>query len=226
MSLSSYTALRDAVIGDAHNSWLHRSAISGDLFNNFLQLTEEKMYIGGMLSTGRHVSGLRVRLMEKRSTATLSTSSRFLALPDNFLEARRAELEYIDSNSNKIVYPLKFVVPSELREVDISSLPTRFTVTSQYEFDVTPDLAYTMEVQHYAKASAITSSNTTGTLLTAYPSIYLYGCLYHGAMWADEPQKAIMFNDMFLDAINDANTNDRWARVGPAPQAIYHGSTP
>ena len=226
MSLSTYTAIRNAVIGQASESWLHRGGISNDLFDNFLQLTEEKIYTGGLKSNGRHIDGLRVREMEALSNDAVSTSSRFLALPSNFLEARSAELKFTDSNSNTTIYPVQFVPPNELKEIDIAGLPTRFTVNSQFEFNVTPDQAYTFEVQHYAKVTAISSSNTTNTLLTNYPSIYLYGCLGHAAMWADDQPKAATYFDMFYDAINNANIQHRWSKVGPAPQAIYHGSTP
>jgi len=221
MTITTYATLRDAVSGAA--SWAHR----GDVltrFDEFLQLVESELYTGGFKTNGQKVSGLRVREMETRATATLSTSSRFLELPDNFLEPRRAELEYTPSGGTKIVYPLEFVPPNELREVVRSDLPCRYTVTSQYEFNCTPLLAYVMEVQHYAKVAALTSSNTTNTILTAYPEIYLYGCVMMAARWAENMAKAVYYNDLFLCAIEKATDATDWARFGPSPTAIYHGS--
>lgn len=218
MAISSYSTLRNAVAGNAGQSWSHRNDVLS-VFDTFLQLTEEAIYQGGDKSDGEYVSGLRLRAMETRSTATLSTSSRFLQLPDNFIEARRAELEYSSS-----IYPLKFVPAPELMESTVSGRPTRFTVTSQFEFDCQPDVAYTMEVQHYAKQTAISSSNSTNSILTSFPSIYLYGCLHHMYVWAGNGEKALLHHDLFLNAIKKANTQDEWARYGPAPQMIYHGS--
>jgi hypothetical protein len=220
-TITTYATLRDAVSGA--ESWTHRTDVL-NRFDEFLQLVEGELYIGGHKSNGQFVSGLRVREMETRSTASLSTSSRFLALPDNFIEPRRAELEYTDANSNKIVYELKFVSPNELKEVTSAGLPRRYTVTSQYEFDCTPDIAYTMEVQHYAKVAALSSSNTTNTLLTNYPSIYLYGCVAQAARWAEKDRKALFYYDLFLNAIEKASAETDWSRFGPSPQMIYHGS--
>ena len=219
MTITTYSSLRDEIAGTASTSWSHRNDLLAK-FDTLLQLVEQKIYTGGRKSTNQKVSGLRVRVLETRSTASLSTSSRFLALPDNFLEARRAELEY-----SSVVYPLKFVPAPELMEIGTGSgTPWEFTVTSQYEFNLTPDVAYTMEVQHYAKATAISSSNSTNNVLTNFPSIYLYGCLAEAFKWSHNAEKAALFNDDFLNAIEDANEEDKWARVGPAPQMVYHGS--
>jgi hypothetical protein len=172
---------------------------------------------------------LRVREMEYRTTATLSTSSRFLALPENFIEARRAELEYSSS-----VYPLRFVPAISLREIASSyGLPTEFTVTSQIEFNITPDVAYTMELQYFGEVgnsggtpTPLTSSNTTHSVLTKHPSIYLYGCLYQVEQWLRNTEKAAYYGGLFQGAINQANSKSNAGRYGPAPQAIYEGCMP
>lgn len=223
MAITSYSTLRDQVAGNAGQSWSHRNDVLTK-FDTFLQLTEQEMYTGGEKSAGEFIDGLRVRDMEKRCTATVSTTSRFLQLPDNYLQARRAELEFTDSNSNKIIYPLKYVITSELKEQDRADRPVRFTVTSQIEFDCTPDLAYVLEMQHYAKLTAISSTNATNAILTNFPTIYLYGCLSQMYKWSRNVEQGVLFHDLFLDAIYAANKRDKWARVGPAPQMIYHES--
>lgn len=219
MSITNYTTLRDAIAGSASTSWTHRNDMLA-VFDTLLQLTEERIYKGGEKSDAEFVDGLRVRDMETRSTATLSTTSRFLALPDNFIQARRAELEYSDS-----IFPLQFVTAPDLQERTSAGRPTRVTVTSQYEFDCTPDVAYTIEVQHYAKQTAISSTNATNNILTNFPSIYLYGCLSEAFKWTQNVEKALQFNDLFLNSIKEANTQDKWARIGPVPEMIMREST-
>jgi len=211
VSITNYTSLRDAIAGSSSTSWSHRNDLLG-VFDTFLQLVEERIYKGGEKTGGEFVDGLRIRALETRSTATLSTSSRFLALPDNFLQARRAELEY-----GNAIYPLEFVTAPDLLESTSAGRPCRFTVTSQYEFDRTPDVAYTIEVQHYAKQTAISSSNATNDILTNFPSIYLYGCMAEVYKWTQNVEKAAQFNDLFLNSIKEANTQDKWGRVGPTP---------
>jgi hypothetical protein len=225
MTISTYASLRDAVAGNIGQSWTHRGNMM-TVFDTFLQLTEEEVYKGGMKSNGVDSEALRVREMETRAVATLSTSSRFLALPSGFLESRRVELEYTDASSNKVVYPLQFVVPSALFERGVAARPSRFTITSQYEFDCTPDVAYVVELQYYGEQTPISASNTTNDILTAYPSIYLYGCLKHANRWMGQEQKAEYYNDVFLSSIERANAKTKWAKIGPSPQMIMQGPTP
>ena len=104
------------------------------------------------------------------------------------------------------------------------SFQDKFYKHTLYEFNITPDVAYTMEVQHYAKQTAISSSNSTNAILTNFPSIYLYGCLAHLYKWGRNTEEGAIFNDLFLGAIDDANNQDKWARIGPAPQMVYSGS--
>ena len=213
MAITSYSTLRTAVAGSAGESWSHRGDVISS-FDTFLALAEEEIYSGPPDG-----EGLRTRELETRSTASLSTSSRFLALPDNFIEARKARLEY-----SSVRFPLKFVTPAGLYEnVLDTGRPCRVTVTSQYEFDITPDVAYTMEVQHYAKQTAISSSNTTNTVLTAYPSIYLHGVLSHLFQWALNDQRADLHRNLFIKAIEKANREDRWGRLGPQPTMEFMG---
>ena len=222
MAINDYSTLRTAVSGSAKASWSHRADILQN-FDDFLQLMQEEMYRGVPEIPG--AQGLRIREMEQRSTASLSTSSRFLQLPDDYLEPRRAELEYTDANALTTVYPLKYVVPSLLVQQYGSGRPSCFTITSQYEFDITPDIAYTIEDQFYNKITDLSSSNTTHTILTKFPSIFLYGCLYEAFKWAQNFEKANYYGSLFQNSINAANEQDEWG-IGPAPQMIMVGPIP
>ena len=71
MSLDSYAALK-AEIAD----WLDRSDLSSQI-DTFIDLAEE-----------HHRRNLRVRQMISRATASLSTSTRYLALPTNYVHMR------------------------------------------------------------------------------------------------------------------------------------------
>lgn len=217
MTINSYSTLRTAVAGPAGQSFSHRGdALSN--FDTFLALTEEEIYSG--VDDGTPGEGLRVRELETLATASLSTTSRFLQLPDRFIEARRGELKYNDQ-----IYPIRYVTAAALRPCEIGTRrPTQFTVTSRYEFDSIADVEYTFSVQYYAKAVPISSTNTTNAILTNYPSIYLNGCLSHLFQWALNDQRAALHRSLFKKAIEKANREDKWARVGPNPTMKYMGS--
>lgn len=214
MPLSNYSELRTAVAGAAPQSWSHRTDVLG-VFDTFLHLAEEEMYAGGD-TTG----GIRIRDMLTTDTTTLSTSVRTLALPTNFLEFRKLNLEYSDA----IYPPLQYRTPHELRVYSSAGHPCYYTVTSQIEFDRVADVAYTLNRVYYAKLTGLSSSNTTNSILTRFPSIYLYGCMSQLYKWNQNIEKAVAFHELFMDAIEKANAQEKKGNIGPTPQMVYQGS--
>lgn len=213
-TISNYISLRTAVAGTPGESWSHRNDVLS-VFDTFLQLTEQEIYAGDQIR-----DGIRIRDMETTDTVTLSTSVRTLALPTDFLEFRKLNLEY----SSTIYPPLKYRTPHELRVYDSAGHPCFYTITSQIEFDRVADVAYTLNRVYYAKLTAISSTNATNAILTKFPSIYLYGCLSHLYKWTQNVEKALSYHELFMDAITTANEQERWGNIGPSPQAVYQGS--
>lgn len=202
MSLTTYLGLRDAV-----ESWSHRNDISSRL-DDFIDLAESEM-----------LKWLRIRDMETRSTAV--TSGRYMQLPNNFLEMRRLRVI-----SGAQYFSLIQTTPEGMYITQESGMPKLFTVTSQIEFDRTPDSDYTVEIQYYASPEALSSSNQSNAILTRYPSIYLFGSLWALYQWSLQEDKSEYFFNKFMAAINSANREDKKGRHGPAPAMRYGGSTP
>lgn len=218
MSINTYSTLRTAVAGTAKSSWSHR----GDLlqnFDTFLALAQEEMYQG--VDGTKDSQGLRVRdLITTDSSVTLSTVVRTLALPTNLLEFRKLQLSYSDA----YFQPLEYFPPNEMWIYDDAGRPINYTITSQIEFERVADVAYTLHRTYYAKLTDLSSSNTTHAVLTRFPSIFLYGCLYEAFKWAQNTEKAGLYAGLFQGAINKANASDQWGAIGPSPQMKYKGS--
>jgi hypothetical protein len=104
--------------------------------------------------------------------------------------------------------------------------PKAFTVTSRIEFDRVPDAAYTVEDQHYARPNALSPSNSTNAILTKYPSVYLYAIVYHAQIWAQDENKAALYQGLLNKQITNANAKSSRLRHGPAQAAIREGATP
>lgn len=162
---------------------------------------------------------VRIRDMETRATAV--TSGRYLALPTDFLEMRRIRMI-----SGAQYFEVLSSTPEGMFITQDSGMPKLFTVTSQVEFDRTPDSAYTAEMQYYAKPAALSATNTTNSILTKYPSIYLFGSLWALYQWALQEDKAEYYYGKFLAAVQSANREDKKGRHGPAPAMRYGGATP
>lgn len=202
MSLTTYLGLKDSI-----ESWSHRNDVANRL-DDFIDLAESEMY--------RH---LRIRDMETRTTAT--TSGRYLALPTGFLEMRRVRLI-----SGAQYFELLYSTPEGMYISQDSGIPGVYTITSQLEFDRSPDSAYTIEWQYYASLSALSAGSPTNAILTRFPNIYLFGSLWALYLWALQEDKAEYYYGKFRQAIQTANREDSKGRHGPAPAMRYGGSTP
>lgn len=205
MSLDTYANLKASLV-----EWIKRNDISDADADDMIDLCESDIW-----------DELRIREMEARATNTVSTSDRFLALPDGFIEMRRLKLNLAEGDCD-IVY----VAPDQMRIQSGGGIPKYFTVTTQLEFDRVPDSAYTIDMQYYKKLTALSSSNTTNTVLTDYPSIYLHGCLMHLHDFTLSEQRASYYRNLFENKIRKVNKRNRSGRYGAAPSMRTEGVTP
>ena len=207
MSLDTYANLKLEIA-----DFSHRDDIDLKI-DTFIKLAEVEMF-----SNTEEV--LKTRVLETLDTSA-TTSSRLIALPTGYQSMRSMRLTINSNTSN-----LRFRAPEQLVRVDTSGLPRFFTVTSQIEFDRTPDAAYTVEFQYYAIPTGLSSSNTTNVVLTNNPNIYLFGALWAALEWANETELSQKWYIRFINAIKGANKKDKEGRFGPAPAMRIEGSTP
>lgn len=207
MPLNNYVNFKTSI-----RDWTHRNDVSDDLIDDCIKLTEEYAF-----------SMLKVREEEARATNSTGTTSRFLALPTGYRSMRKLRLIYSDHS-----YEVQQIAPESIDVLPATSTgrPYFYTVTSQIEFDRIADQDYTVEMQYFRDLTGISSSNTTNDILTNYPSIYHYGCLYHLFDWARDEQRALVYLQKFDQAIENANEKSWGGRWGVAPAMRIEGSTP
>ena len=207
MAISNYTNLKESIV-----NWSHR-ADCDLLIDDFIALAEADMFI----NDNNHES-LELRLMETTSTANITSDA--LALPTGFVSMRSFRVTGDDG------YDLRPKTADSLWHRGSTGKPRYFAITSQIEFDVSPDQTYESEMVYYRKPDAITSANPTNDILTNYPNIYLFGALYHLFTYADDEAQANKYLVRFSNAINGANATDEQARYGVAPYARVVGNLP
>ena len=212
MALDNFDNLKASIV-----AWSKRSDIS-NLTDDFILIAESEMY-------NNESAPLRIRAMEARATAPVSISSRFLALPDSFLQMRRLKLNSPFGTSTNDT-DLTFYAPEQMPLSGLTQIPQFFTVTTQLEFDSTPDQAYTIEMQYLNKLTALSDAATTNFILTNYPTIYLYGSLWALFQYSMEQDVAEYYYQKFLTAIQGANATDQAGRYGAAPMVRMEGYTP
>lgn len=205
MAITTYTELKTAI-----QNWAKRSDILS-VIDDFIDLTESDIW-----------QRLRIRDMETESTISTSTTLRTASLPTGFLQARRVRIERTDLDD----VVLEYQTPMSMRVIECAGMPRYFTITNQIEFDRVSDEAYTVKMQHYQSLTALSGSNETNAVLTRFPMIYLYGCLFHYGQWAQDDSFVEKYAVLAEGAIAAANTSDRKGRYGPAPGIRIMGATP
>jgi hypothetical protein len=159
MALDSYANLKTAI-----STWLVRADVASDV-DDMIDMFEAW--------TNRN---LRVAQMEKESTSAVTE---YMALPTDFLELRdiqwqgnpRRELEYMTPILADIYDP-----------TGATGQPKFYTIVGD-QLRVIPapsDTSVNVRIDYWSKVPALSDTQTTNWLLTAYPDAYLYGSLFHG----------------------------------------------
>jgi len=208
MALDNYSNLKIAI-----ESWSHRGDIK-DKVDDFIDIAETEMYSNSDTS-------LRVRSMVSTSAGVTSTADRFQALPAGFLEPRRYDFDISGSRPT-----IDYVTPASMFIRSGVGTPSIYTVTSQIEYDVVPEIEYDTNLIFYGKLPALSDADPINLILTDYPNVYLYGSLWALNQWAEVDENIIKYRQLFLGAIDGANRADASGSAGVATQRKRRGRNP
>lgn len=192
MSIATYDELKTAIA-----AWTHRANLTSYL-GDFITMAEERMF-----------SELKVKEMEARTDYT--PSSRYLSTPTRMTAIRR-----IVAKSSPPV-ELVGTSPDGLRVVydTGSGTPSHYTVLgSEIEFNRIPNVD--VEILHYAAPAALSASNTTNSILTAYPTVYLTASMVEAAIFVKDQSMLATWQGKYADAISAANRkSSKFHTAGP-----------
>jgi len=210
MALSTYTELQAAVA-----DYMIRTDLTNPIIDA-IRLVEATLNYGGA-GAGGVIKPLRIRQMELRATATMTSGDDTIALPTDFLASR--ELKITSSTNSGVPPPLRYITPEMLDELYspvTTGKPEAFTIIgSEYRFRPVPDSAYTLENNYYKPIPPL-ASNATNWLLTAAPQVYLRGALAEMRSYMKDQQEADRQLAQFTMAVEALRRGDRDARyAGP-----------
>jgi hypothetical protein len=191
MAITTYAELQTAI-----GNFLARSDLT-DRIPEFISLAEARMS-----------RELNSRSQEKRVTAATISSDEFISLPTDLRKIRLVKL-----NTNPIVV-LDYAAPTDFYTTYPSSgggRPKYYTVIgSEIALRPIPDSVYTVELIYGEDIAALSSSNTTNTILTRHPDSYLYGSLSAAYIYLMDEARAAQYDTLFSRAIVEINnSNDR-----------------
>lgn len=223
MALNNYANLKASII-----DWSKRNDLSAALIDDFVDIAESEMYRDEIDSRGSVVSkGLLLRDMQYRANPTTAPTTRFLALPttdDNGDTIRFLKMRKLKVTSGGVDYEVRYRNPESMNVKSGTNIPKYFTITSQIEFDRIP--SGTIEMSYYGTIRDLDTTNTTNTILTDHPDIYLHGALWACFKWARNWEEANFHYREFRNAITGANMRDRRSLLGSAPASNRESSTP
>src|SRR3972149_3936717 len=179
MAISTYTELKSAVA-----NWLARAGDSAVTDNSadFIMLVERRIN-----------RSLRLRAMEDRATATVSTE--YVALPTGFLEMRNFQL-----NTDPLTR-LDLMSPEQIDTIYAGSRTGRPRVycilNDEIQLRPAPDASYTAEMAYWKAFDALSDTATSNWLLVNAPDLYLFGALAEAAPFLGDVEAGPLWEARF-----------------------------
>jgi hypothetical protein len=189
---------------------------------NYLNRTDLTSYLGDFitLTESRLNRELRVREMVNTDTSTTTVAgTQSYSLPSGFLEASAVIYQ---SNPYRT---LRFMANGDFyRQYNVtqtSGLPTFFTIVGEkILLGVAPDSAETLQIDFYKTLTPLSESNTTNTILTNYPELYLYGALAESSPFLMQDERLNTWAGLYKEALTNANLSSQKGSITSSPMQM------
>jgi hypothetical protein len=184
MSISTYSELKTAIAG-----WLHRSDLTSVLAD-FVTLSESKF-------------NRRLRTRQQETAFSGTPTSYEIAIPSDLAAVRK--LWRTSDRWELIQRPI-----DTLTFLQEGGQSTGFAITDAFVFDGTSEVGGI----YFAKITALSDSQTTNWLLTAYPDLYLWAGLSEAAFYSKDLNAAAMWTertDALIKEINGTSQRDKFS---------------
>ena len=77
-----------------------------------------------------------------------------------------------------------------------------------------PDSTYTLELTYKKSVSALSDANTTNTILTRYPDLYLYASLFNAYIYLLDEQRAAQYEQLIQSTLQQIKIDDEKGSYG------------
>lgn len=198
MSIGTYAELQSAV-----SAWMLRSSsdavVTAAQVKNYIFLCEAELN-----------RELRVRELEESSTLVTVAAQDYVNLPSDFKKVK-------DIYHESAPFDLNFInTKGELKRKwsTQSGRPLDYTIQgTKIYLGKIPDAVYNIPLDYYKAIPALTDSNTTNVILTAFPDIYLYGALRHGYMQTKDANNKQIVEQNYGQAVDRVRLSDMESRM-------------
>lgn len=201
MAIATYSDLKTEIA-----SWLHRTDLTS-VIPDFITLAESDFQ-----------TTLYLRKLCNAPTAFSATAT-FTDLPTDFRRMRSVALI-----ANNRRYPMRQVQMDSFNTFVFNTTPGGLPhsyVISGGKIGIAPGTSASLEIEYWPKITALDSgSNTTTTLLTNYPLLYLYRACIEGAIYLRDDSLQQRAETMYARALTAAMDGDKMDQYGTAPVMV------
>ena len=198
MAITTYSELQTAI-----DNWLARTDLSGRS-PEFITMAEARMN-----------RELETRSQEKRATSALVVGDPYVTLPTDVRRIRHVRL----NTSPRTI--LDFYSPSAVDTewaATGTGKPRMYSVVGEELYlRPAPDSTETLEIDYIASISALTDSNTSNTILSRHPDVYLHGALAEAFGYLMDAQRQAQHDALFTRAIGEIKMDEDRAKYGGSP---------
>jgi hypothetical protein len=140
------------------------------------------------------------KLVEFESTATVTLTDGSGNLPSDFVGMRA-----IYANGDTSV-PMTYITPERFDGLRQSGLHYFYTISGSILR--TSSSVSSAVMTYLAKFTALSSGNTTNSLITNHPDAYLFGALHYAAIWRKDENDTNKFKALFELALASVKKNN------------------
>lgn len=154
----------------------------------------------------------RLREAEQLSYASLTSSSRYLAVPVNMVELLNLRIK-LATEADSEYKEVEYIAPERFHDFYGTASDSEdwyYTLRDQLEFNRAPSATHTV-MMHHIKMWDI-ATDATNWLLTHYPDAYLYGALAECAMHIKDDARIGQWKALFDEALTELNAMDTRGR--------------
>lgn len=182
MSITNYSELQTAVSA----TWPRRADLSA-MAADFITLGEARLN-----------RKLRIREMEEAATINPSTSVRYVSLPTGYLEVIS-----LNSDLGDELQPLTSELLEKATYSASNSRPEYYRISSRIDFERIADQSYNFTLRYFKKLDIAT--DTTNTVLTNYPDLYLWAALVNAEMYVKNDARIAVWKSSLEEALKELN---------------------
>lgn len=210
MAIIDYASLVTAI-----KSWAARSdSTFSNRIDDFIGLAETRMNNGqGEKGSPLFCPGLAAPELETSAAVTITSGSGLVPS-----DASTVRTVYRSGDESGLTYisPRQWELYNAQGNTD---LPTFYTIDAG-TLKIAPTYTGTINVKYFKTVTPLTVSNTTTTILTKYPFLYLEGCLFEAFTFMQEVETALGHFEKYKSIVTGINTSAATVRFGGGPLRI------